>query len=200
MIGPPASTVQRLIAIGASTGGPPAVQAILRTLTDDSPAAVVIAQHMPQNFTASFAERLHRLGGMRVCEAQHNMRIEPGCAYVAPGGQHLEVAVGISQHLWCRLYAHDGADRWVPSVDRLFTSSRVAMGSRLMAVVLTGMGWDGSAGVRRVAAGGGQVICESEATAAVFGMPKEAASTGCATAVLALPDIIERVHSFARGV
>lgn len=195
---PSVGKIERLIAIGASTGGPPALQAIFKRLSEGSRVAIVIAQHMPENFTKAFAERLNRISTMDVFEAEQDMLIRPGGAYVAPGGKHLEIRLGY-KGLFCNLMPHDAGNRWVPSVDRLFISSAKAMQERMLAVVLTGMGTDGSQGVRAVFAGGGRVIAESEQTAIVYGMPKEAADTGCVHEKLALDGIVTTIDAYARG-
>lgn len=195
----PMGKVERLVAIGASTGGPPALQAIFKRISEGSRAAIVVAQHMPENFTKAFAERLNRISTMDVFEAEQDMLVRPGGAYIAPGGKHLELKQSY-KGLLCKLVAHDATNRWVPSVDRLFASSAAAMGDRMLAVVLTGMGTDGSQGVRSVFKSGGRVVAESEQTAIVYGMPKEAAETGCVHETLSLDAIVNRIHSYARGV
>lgn len=194
----PAGKVERLIAIGSSTGGPPALQAIFKRLSEGSRAAIVVAQHMPENFTKAFAERLNRISTMDVFEAEEDMLIRPGGAYVAPGGKHLEIKTTY-KGLFCKIVPHDAQNRWVPSVDRLFVSSAQAMHDKMLAVVLTGMGRDGSQGVRAVFKSGGRVIAESEQTAIVYGMPKEAAETGCVHETLPLDAIVTTIHAYARG-
>lgn len=195
---PTPAHVERLIVIGASTGGPPALHMIFKAIAKGSRAAIVVAQHMPKNFTQAFANRLGRLSHMPIVQAQHGMSLHPGCAYVAPGGRHLELR-GSAEHMWCVLRGQDTHERWVPSVDRLFTSASAVMGANMLAVVLTGMGSDGALGVTHVFNGGGQVFCESEETAIVYGMPKEAALTGCAHAVLPLSALVAKIKDFARG-
>lgn len=190
--------VERLVAIGASTGGPPALQAIFKRLSEGSRAAIVVAQHMPENFTKAFAERLNRLSTMDVIEAEDGMLIRPGGAYVAPGGKHFEIESSY-KGLLCKVVPHDATHCWIPSVDRLFISSAQVMQERVLAVVLTGMGTDGSQGVRAVHKKGGRVIAESEQTAIVYGMPKEAVETGCVHETLPLDGIVTTIHAYARG-
>jgi two-component system chemotaxis response regulator CheB len=191
--------IERLVAIGASTGGPVALRTIFHGLTAAAWAPVVMSQHLPADFTRAFARRLDRQGALRVLQAEDGMALRRGCAYVAPGGQHLELVRHAQGHLLCQLQPRLPRDAYVPSIDRLFASCARAAGSGLLAVVLTGMGDDGSAGVRHVAAAGGQVICESAVTAAIASMPQAARDTGCVDAVLPLSALVKKVQLFASG-
>lgn len=180
-----------VIAIGSSSGGPSTLQYLLTSLPADLPAAVLIAQHMPPGFTESFAKRLESLLPIPVREARHGEPVRPGEVLVCPGGRHLRIE-GNGERASVAL--EDGGDAlWVPSVDRLFQSCASVFGARLTAVVLTGMGRDGSEGVREVKARGGRTLAESEETAAIYGMPREAAATGCVDEVLPLPEIAVRL-------
>ncbi|GAB4260197.1 MAG: chemotaxis response regulator protein-glutamate methylesterase [Deferrisomatales bacterium] len=183
-----------VIAIGSSSGGPPTLQYLLTGLPPVMGAAVLIAQHMPPGFTESFAKRLDALLPHPVREARHGDRVRPGGIYLGPGGLHLEV--GPAGELG--LHKPRG-ELYVPSVDRLLSSAAQAYGSRLTAVILTGMGKDGAQGVRRVRELGGCVIAESRETATVYGMPKEAAATGCVDEILPLPEIAVRLIRLAGG-
>ena len=187
---PPAAAGRyRCVAIGASTGGPPALQQLLTALGADLPAAVVIAQHMPEGFTRMFAERLDRIVGLRVREAEGDEELVPGLVLLAPGGKNLTVQPGMGGRVFARLEAPSPSDRCVPSVDRLLVSAAAAYGSRLVSVVLTGMGDDGASGTRAVRAAGGLTIAEAEESCVVFGMPREAIRTGAVQRVLPLPEI-----------
>ena len=177
-----------LLAIGASTGGPPAIQAILRTLRR-LPVPVVIAQHMPPVFTRLFAERLHGANGWRVKEAEAGEILEPGSVYVAPGGVQLELMAQETTRYSSPSRPEAGRQLYTPSVDRLFVTAARLAGARLLAVLLTGMGDDGKAGMREVKARGGRTIAESEETAVVYGMPGEAARAGLVDRILPLPAI-----------
>lgn len=196
--GPP-----RLIAIGASTGGPPAIQALLEGLgAVVGPAAragppVVICQHMPEQFTRAFAERLSRHCGLPVEEADHGVRLRPGHAYVARGGVHLEVESKAGQ-LVLAVRPRAPGERHAPSVDRLFRSVAGAVGRGALGLVLTGMGDDGALGAKAIASAGGEVWAESEASSVIFGMPAAAIETGSVARVLHLEELVLAVQQFAR--
>ena len=178
------------MAIGASTGGPPALQQVLTALAADLPAAVVIAQHMPEGFTRMFAERLDRIVGLRVKEAEGDEELVPGLVLLAPGGKNLTVQPGMGGRVFARLEAPAPTDRYVPSVGQApDVSAAAAYGSQLVSVVLTGMGDDGALGTRAVRAAGGLTIAEAEESCVVFGMPREAIRTGAVQQVLPLPEI-----------
>ncbi|MCY1031516.1 chemotaxis-specific protein-glutamate methyltransferase CheB [Corallococcus sp. BB11-1] len=178
----------QVIAVGASTGGPPAVQRLLEGLASEPTASVLVSQHMPSQFTRAFAERLDRIGPFTVTEACDGDVVAPGHVYIAPGGRHL-VLTERAGRMELRTPGPVPADKYAPSVDRLFESAAEVLGSRAVAVVLTGMGADGAQGVRSVRREGGETWAESEDTAVVFGMPKEAIATGAVTRVLALDAI-----------
>jgi len=177
------------VAIGSSTGGPPALQQVLAALPPDFPAAVVIAQHMPEGFTRMFAERLDRIVALRVQEAQGDEELAPGLVLVAPGGMNLLVQRGVGGRVFCRLETPRPEDRYVPSADRLIGTAAEAYGKRLIALVLTGMGDDGAVGIRAARAAGGFTMAEAEESCVVFGMPREAIRTGAVQQVLPLPEI-----------
>ena len=143
---------------------------------------------MPLGFTKGFAERIDRLTCLRAREARDGDLPEPGLVLVAPGGQHLELE-NVAGQVVVRLLARVEGEKYAPSVDRLFASAAKAYGRNLQAIVLTGMGNDGSEGVQLVKQHGGTVIAESEDTAVIFGMPYQAIRTGVVDAVLPLGDI-----------
>ncbi len=174
-----------VVAIGASTGGPPALQSILSAFPEQPPFAVLISQHMPQGFTRTFAERLNRLSAFEVKEAADGDRLRPGRVFVAPGGRDI-IVQSIADEAFVKTVAPIPSDSFVPSVNRMFISCAGAFGSRLLAVVLTGMGNDGCHGVKAVKAAGGQVVAESESSAVIFGMPREAIATGAVDKVVPL--------------
>lgn len=188
-VAPAAACRYRCVAIGASTGGPPALQQVLSALAADLPAAVVIAQHMPEGFTRMFAERLDRTVGLRVREAAGGEELVPGQVLLAPGGKNLTVQQGMGGRVFARLEAPGLADRYVPSADKLLVSAAAAYGRQLVAVVLTGMGDDGAIGTRAARAAGGLTIAEGEESCVVFGMPREAIRTGAVQQVLPLTEI-----------
>ena len=195
---PPANDrVERVVCIGASTGGPPALQSIFKAAQAGPTTAFLVAQHMPEKFTRAFAERLNRTSNLQVREAEDGMVIHSGSAYIAPGGAHLQVTQN-NGVLACTVVPALSSDRYAPSIDMLFESAAPLFRNRMLAVVLTGMGSDGSQGVRTVHKNGGKIITESPESAIVYGMPKEAVATGCVDESLALDGIIEHIHGFAR--
>ncbi len=177
-----------MVVIGASTGGPPALQTVLTGLDRSVPSAFAIAQHMPPGFTRAFAERLNRFCDLEVLEAQNGDLVLPGRVLIAPGGRNLALRRR-GERVVAHILEPEPQHRYVPSVDVLFDSAGEVFGSRLLGVVLTGMGNDGARGVLAVKERGGQVIAEAEETSVVFGMPKEAIATGKVDQVLPLPEI-----------
>jgi len=160
----------KVIVIGASTGGPKALVTLFRHLHADLDAAVVIAQHMPPRFTRTFAERLDRTGVVHVTEAKQYERLARGYAYVCPGGQCVEI-VPSDRGPALRVVAPNPRHHYIPSVDQLFRSAARVLGDKAIAVVLTGMGDDGAAGVVEISKRGGPVLIEEPETAVVAGMP-----------------------------
>ncbi|RKG50714.1 chemotaxis-specific protein-glutamate methyltransferase CheB [Corallococcus sp. AB011P] len=189
--------VPQVIAVGASTGGPPAVQRLLEGLATEPTVSVLVGQHMPSQFTKAFAERLDRIGPFTVTEACEGDVVKPGHVYIAPGGRHL-VLSDRTGRLELRTPSPVPADKYAPSVDRLFESAADVLGPRAVAVVLTGMGADGAQGVRAVRREGGETWAESEDTAVVYGMPKEAIATGAVSRVLALDAIGTELAALVR--
>ncbi|MFH1811022.1 MAG: chemotaxis-specific protein-glutamate methyltransferase CheB [Pseudomonadota bacterium] len=184
----------RLIAIGASTGGPMAIQSILSELAEPLDCPVIIAQHMPAQFTYAFADRLDRTLTHRVHEARDGDVLEPGQVLIAPGGQRTTVGFDAEGTLVARVSAMPERDPYTPSVDRLFETAAACCRAELVAVVLTGMGADGAMGVRAVDELGGLVITESPETALIDGMPEEA-RRACPSARSLRLDQIARVLS-----
>lgn len=166
-----------LVAIGTSTGGPPALQQIFSAFEQKYPFAIVVSQHMPAGFTKAFADRLNRTSLFDVKEAEDGDLVLPGRALIAPGGRNMVFEVCGGQ-VTARIVAPSESDRYVPSVDAMLQSCAGIYSKRVLAVILTGMGNDGSKGVRIIKEQGGSVIAESEETAVVYGMPREAVATG----------------------
>ncbi|HEY6007436.1 MAG TPA: chemotaxis response regulator protein-glutamate methylesterase [Geobacteraceae bacterium] len=160
-----------VVVIGTSTGGPPALQAVLGKIPANFPCPILIVQHMPEGFTASLAERLNRLSPLAVKEATDGERVLPGGAYLAPAGRHLKLWRSADE-LHVRLDQAPETALHRPSVDALLESAAAVCGKRSLAVVLTGMGKDGSVGAQALKRAGGRVVVEAEETAIVFGMPK----------------------------
>jgi len=187
----PLVSSEKLVIIGASTGGTEALRAVLEPLPANSPA-ILIAQHMPGGFTRSFAARLDRLCHIAVKEAEDGERILPGHAYVAPGDAHLELARSGANYI-ARLDTGPPVNRHRPSVDVLFRSAARAAGRNAVGVILTGMGRDGAAGLLEMRLAGAATLAQDEASCVVFGMPKEAIALGAAQEVVALDDMAARV-------
>lgn len=174
---PTPAAPRKLVVIGASTGGPTALVEIFRRMPATTPAAIVVAQHMPERFTKTFAERLDRLGGLAVKEVTRRTTLEAGTAWICPGGRCVEVlrtATGYALDV----VSPRPEDRYIPSVDRLFETAAAAAGRRVVGVVLTGMGDDGAKGVSAIKGLGGEVYAEAPETAVIYGMPGAAVRTG----------------------
>ena len=188
----PLSSTEKLIIIGASTGGTEAIRDVLLPLPPDSPA-VLITQHMPAGFTRSFAQRLDSLCAVTVREAQHGERVLPGHAYLAPGGEsHMKLARSGANYV-IELESSEPVNRHRPSVDVLFYSAAANAGKNAIGVILTGMGKDGAAGLLAMKQAGAQTLAQDEASCVVFGMPREAIAMGAADEVVSLPHISERI-------
>ncbi|MCX7808958.1 MAG: CheB methylesterase domain-containing protein, partial [Deltaproteobacteria bacterium] len=192
------SLPRRLVLIGASMGGPAAIVRLFEHLEADLPISVLVAQHMPERFTKSFAERLGRLGGLQVEEACGRKPIVSGTAWICPGGQNMEVKLH-GKELFLEVVPPSLEERYVPSVDRLFHSAAEAYGSRVVGVVLTGMGDDGKKGAESIKRAGGLILCESEETAVAYGMPSNVVQAGLADEVLPIHELAVRLARLARS-
>jgi two-component system chemotaxis response regulator CheB len=178
--------LQRLVVIGASTGGPSALVEVFSAIKRCSNTAIVVAQHMPERFTRTFAERLNRLSVLRVSEAREFEPLHPGRAVLCPGGKCLEITT--FGHGYAALVVEPApSDRFIPSADRLFKSAAEIARDKVLGVVLTGMGDDGARGVVAIKARGGTVVAESAETAVIYGMPGAAVRTGEVDRTLPLP-------------
>ncbi|TVS18507.1 MAG: chemotaxis response regulator protein-glutamate methylesterase [Gammaproteobacteria bacterium] len=184
-------TTERIIAIGASTGGTEAIKEVLTRLPPDAPG-VVIAQHIPKAFSGPFAQRMDKLSAMTVHEAEDGQLILPGHVYIAPGDRHLLLDRDGARYV-CRL--DDGAlvNRHKPSVDVLFRSVAQQAGRNAIGVLLTGMGKDGAVGLGEMRASGSPTIAQDEASSVVWGMPGEAVAIEAADEVLPLTRIAEAI-------
>ncbi|HKR63972.1 MAG TPA: chemotaxis-specific protein-glutamate methyltransferase CheB [Thermoanaerobaculia bacterium] len=181
-----------LVAIGCSTGGPPAIQHLFQSLPL-LPVPFVVAQHMPPTFTRLFAERVNKLTPYEVREGRDGEMLLPGFVYIAPGGMQTEVR-RVPEGLQMRVFPAGLDDLYAPSVDRMFRTASESCKDRLIAVIMTGMGDDGSEAIREVRERGGKTIAESSQTAIIFGMPAEAIKTGAVDEVLALNQIPEAIR------
>lgn len=195
-VSPPAAAVasrrpllssEKLIAVGASTGGTEAIRAVLQSLPADAPA-ILVTQHMPPGFTRSFAERLNGLCRIAVKEAAHGERILPGHAYIAPGDAHLTLSRSGANYV-VTLDQRPPVNRHRPSVDVLFDSVARVAGRNAVGVILTGMGRDGARGLLQMREAGAHTIAQDEQSCVVYGMPREAVELGAAESVLPLSRI-----------
>jgi two-component system chemotaxis response regulator CheB len=189
-------STEKLIFIGASTGGTEATKELLVALPADTPG-VVITQHMPAGFTKSYATRLDGLCRIRVQEARDGDRVLPGHAYIAPGGLQTSVARSGANYV-LRVEEAEPVNRHRPSVEVLFRSAARVVGQNALGVMLTGMGADGAKAMREMRDCGSYNICQDEASCVVFGMPREAIHAGAAHEVLPLnqiaPTLLERLR------
>jgi len=188
---PQGSSTEKLIIVGASTGGTEAIKDFLIGLPSDCPG-ILITQHMPPAFTCSFAERLDRLSKIRVAEAQGGERILPGHAYLAPGHSHLLLKKNGANYV-TELSQAEPVNRFRPSVDVLFYSAAKYAGSNAIGVILTGMGKDGAAGMLAMRQAGAYNFAQDEASCVVFGMPREAIAIGAVEETAPLPEMTRRV-------
>ncbi|WP_181969812.1 chemotaxis response regulator protein-glutamate methylesterase [Paraburkholderia sp. DHOC27] len=187
----PLVSTEKLIIVGASTGGTEAIREVLMPLPPDAPA-VLIAQHMPPGFTKSFAQRLNGLCRITVKEAEHGERVLPGHAYIAPGHAHLLLARSGANYI-AHLSDDPPVNRHRPSVDVLFRSAAQHAGKNAVGVILTGMGRDGAAGLLEMKKAGAFTLAQDEASCIVFGMPREAIALGAADEVASLSEMSRRV-------
>ncbi|HEY9199760.1 MAG TPA: chemotaxis response regulator protein-glutamate methylesterase [Gammaproteobacteria bacterium] len=187
----PLQTTDKLIAIGASTGGTEAIRAVLEQLPATAPA-VVITQHIPEAFSLPFAQRLDRHSALAVKQAEDGDLILPGHAYVAPGSHHLLV-VRDGARWRCRLSDASPVNRHRPSVDVMFRSVAQAAGGNAIGVLLTGMGADGAEGLGDMRAAGAATLAQDEASSVVWGMPGEAVARGCVDMIVPLNAVAGRV-------
>jgi two-component system chemotaxis response regulator CheB len=192
-------STEKIIFIGASTGGTEATREVLTSLPPDSPA-VVITQHMPPGFTRSYATRLNGLCRIAVKEAEDGERVLPGHAYIAPGGRHLSVERSGANYI-ARVQDDEPVNRHRPSVEVLFKSAARVVGPNAIGIMLTGMGADGAKAMKEMRDAGSYNYVQDEASCVVFGMPREAIQAGAAHEVLPLtqiaPQLIERLRSTA---
>jgi two-component system chemotaxis response regulator CheB len=191
-------TTDQVVAIGTSTGGTQALEAVLTRLPATA-LGIVIVQHMPEKFTAMFAERLHGLCQIEVREARHGDRVIPGRALIAPGGRHMMLKRNGAQYV---VDVADGplVNRHKPSVDVLFRSVAKFAGANALGIIMTGMGDDGARGLQEMHAAGARTIAQDEASCVVFGMPKEAIKLGAADQVMALEQIPGAIVGYGQGI
>jgi two-component system, chemotaxis family, protein-glutamate methylesterase/glutaminase len=180
----------RIVVIGSSTGGPRALHQLLERLPARFPAPIVIAQHMPTQFTAAMAKWLSEVCAIKVVEAADDMILSPGTAYVGPGGMQFRLANGRA-----KIAAAQGESLYKPSVDVLAASAAAGYGAHVLAIMLTGMGNDGAKGFLKLKEGGAYVMAQDQASSAVWGMPRAVAESGCADEILNVGDIGDRINA-----
>lgn len=185
------SATEKLVMIGSSTGGTEAIRHVLQRLPVEMPA-ILIAQHMPAGFTRSFAERLNEACRITVKEAVHGERVLPGHAYIAPGDRHLTIARSGANYI-CTLLDTEPVNHHKPSVEVLFDSGARLAAKNIVGIMLTGMGKDGAAAMKRMRDQGAYNIVQDEASCVVFGMPGEAVALGAANEVVPLDRIADRL-------
>ena len=183
------------VVIGASTGGPKALYKVITALPDSLGVAVLVVQHMPMGFTKAFAQRLNLNSKLKVIEAQDGDLIEKNVVYIAPGGYHMEVGSDKKIHL------NTEPTIWGvrPAVDKLFLSASSVYGSRLLSVILTGMGRDGAQGTKVIKDNGGITMSEHQSTCIIYGMPKAAFETGKVDEVVMLEDVAQEITKVVTG-
>ena len=184
------------VVIGASTGGPKALQEVLTKLPSDLGVPVFVVQHMPEGFTKVFAERLDKACKMKVLEASEGMKIHKDTIYIAKGGQHMTVGANNALSL------NEEPAIWGvrPAVDKLFNSAIKVYGGNLISAILTGMGRDGADGTGNIKDNGGVTISEDKSTCTIYGMPKAAFETGKVDLVVPLDEIASRIIKIIKGV
>jgi two-component system, chemotaxis family, protein-glutamate methylesterase/glutaminase len=184
-----------IIAIGASTGGTEAIKDVLEEMPPNSPG-IVITQHIPEKFSASFALRMDKISPMKVCEATDGQQILPGHAYIAPGNLHLLVEKSGARYI-CRLNDGPAVSRHRPSVNVLFRSVANQLGQNAIGVILTGMGDDGAEGLLEMKQAGAITVAQDEQSSVVWGMPGEAVKRSAADSILPLSQIASRLISLS---
>ncbi len=180
-----------VVLIGSSTGGPPVLESILTALPAEFPLPVLVAQHMPLLFTRTMAQRLDEVCAMKVEHAAGGMRAEPGCVYIAPGGNHLRLRGLLGGVKLLEVSPRPTEALYKPSVNELFASAAKACAARCLAVVLTGMGDDGLEGGRTLHAAGGTILAQEPNSCVVYGMPRAVSQAGLITASLTPTQIAE---------
>lgn len=188
--------LNKLIVIGTSTGGPKALNQVIPKFPSNLDAGILIVQHMPAGFTKSLAERLNSISNVRVKEAEDGETIHPGCAYIAPGDYHLKVLShknANAQNLVVKLDQTSPRGGHRPSVDEMLISVAEQFWGQIVAVIMTGMGNDGTQGLQYIKAKGGKVIAEHQSSCVVYGMPKSAIESGNVNKIAPLNEITEEV-------
>ncbi len=190
----------RIVVVGVSTGGPQALDKIVRSIDAGLNVPILIVQHMPSGFTSSLADALNSRCALEVAEARPGDAVQAGRILVAPGGTHMELARGVSGALQIRLHNGEAVQGCRPSVDTLFHSVNKCFEGKVLAIILTGMGQDGCDGMRALREGGARCIAQNEATSVVYGMPRSVVEAGLADEVVPLDQIAAKMHAFGRSM
>lgn len=197
---PSTPCVAQIVAVGVSTGGPNALPEVIGRLPKNFGCPIVVVQHMPPTFTKMFADRLNGSSELTVCEAHDGQELQPGAVYVAPGGYHMFLKRDAATNVVRVALNQDAPENSCrPAADVLFRSVAELYGERALAVVLTGMGQDGLRGCQAIAAAGGSVLAQDQATSVVWGMPGAVVNAGLARAVLPLDKVAAGVIDAAYG-
>ena len=192
----PFKTTEKIIAIGASTGGTEAIKEVLMALPPNAPGTV-ITQHIPEAFSGPFAKRMNTVTAMTVYEARDGQQILPGHVYIAPGNKHLLIQRDGARYI-CRLNNGPPVNRHKPSVDVMFRSVAENVGPNAISVLLTGMGDDGAKGMQEMKNAGAPTIAQDEKSSVVWGMPGEAVKLGCVDVILSLPMIAGKLINLSK--
>lgn len=198
VVGAPCKGARDVVAIGVSTGGPPAVQKMLAALPANFPACILIAQHMPAAFTGPFAKRLDNICKITVKEAQTGDKVQTGVAYIAPGGQHMMVTMrGAIPEI--TITPEPSTALYKPSVNVLIESVAKNLGRKTIGVILTGMGSDGLEGIRQLKGKGGYILAQNEQSCVVYGMPKAIVDAQLADQILDIDHMAETLITAVKG-
>lgn len=189
---------KKLIAIGASTGGVDAIGQILHSLPKGLPP-IVITQHIPAAFSASFANRLNETTNIQIKEVNERMLLKNSCAYLAHGGTHLVVEKNLNEY-YVKPLKGERISRHIPSVDVMFRSVNNVVGKNVLAIIMTGMGDDGCIGIKELFLNGAYTIAQDEKSCVVFGMPKQAIIQGSICEIVNLSDIPNKIIQFSQGL
>lgn len=189
---PGGAAVRDVVAIGVSTGGPPAVQKVLSSLPADFPAGIVIAQHMPAAFTGPFAKRLDGVCQLTVKEAETGDKLLPGMVFIAPGGRHLKIHNRTSR-IEIEVSDEPREALYKPSANVLVSSVAEGVGRRALGVILTGMGNDGMEGIKVLKNKGGRALAQSDSSCVVYGMPKAIVDAGLADEIVDIDDMAQAI-------